>query len=79
LLFNTTEYAVFFSVVFVVSWALARRLGGWARIGFLLAASYGFYAAWDIRYLPLIFGSSTVDYFLARSDRSGRRAPRGAS
>ncbi len=66
MLCNTTEYAVFFSVVFVVSWALARRLGGWARIGFLLAASYGFYAAWDIRYLPLIFGSSTVDFFLAR-------------
>src|SRR5687768_5019970 len=28
--------------------------------------SYGFYAAWDYRYLPLIFFSSTVDYWLAR-------------
>jgi D-alanyl-lipoteichoic acid acyltransferase DltB (MBOAT superfamily) len=50
----------------VVSWALSRTLSGWARIVFLLAASYAFYARWDWRYLPLIFGSSTVDYFLAR-------------
>ncbi len=67
MLFNTTEYAVFFSVVFVLSWALVRVLGGWARIGLLLVVSYGFYAAWDYRYLPLIFGSSTVDFFLARA------------
>jgi len=34
---------------------------------FLLVMSYGFYAAWNWRYLPLIFGSSTVDFFLART------------
>ena len=34
---------------------------------YLLVLSYYFYASWNWRYLPLIFGSSTVDYFLARA------------
>ncbi|MEJ7732410.1 MAG: MBOAT family protein [Polyangiaceae bacterium] len=50
---------------------------GVPRLVFLLVCSYGFYAAWDWRYLPLIFGSSTVDWLLgraiAREERSGRR------
>jgi alginate O-acetyltransferase complex protein AlgI len=41
--------------------------GGILRTVFLLAASYYFYARWDWHYLPLIFGSSTVDFFLARA------------
>jgi len=70
-LFTTLKYAAFFAAAFVGSWALCLvprryRLGGFIRIGFLLLMSYGFYAAWDYRYLPLIFGSSTVDFFLAR-------------
>lgn len=67
MLFNTIQYALFFAVAFIGSWALARRLYGWPRLIFLLVLSYGFYAAWDFRYLPLIFGSSTVDFFLARA------------
>jgi D-alanyl-lipoteichoic acid acyltransferase DltB (MBOAT superfamily) len=81
--FISKEYAVFFAVAFVGWWALAlirpsfaraggRLPAGWPRILFLLVMSYGFYAAWDWRYLPLIFGSSTVDFFLARViDREG--------
>jgi len=74
LLFNTVNYALFFVVAFSVSWAIARVQKGWARILFLLVMSYGFYAAgfdknlnWNFRYLPLIFSSSTVDFFLARA------------
>ncbi len=66
-LFNTLDYAVFFIASFAVSWALARVAKGWGRLVFLLLASYAFYAHWDWRYLPLIFGSSTVDFFLARA------------
>jgi alginate O-acetyltransferase complex protein AlgI len=66
-LFNTLNYAVFFAVAFAGSWALARLAKGWARIVFLLILSYGFYAAWSFKYLPLILVSSTVDYFLARA------------
>ncbi len=36
------------------------------RLVFLLGASYFFYANWDIRFLPLIWGSSTADFLLAK-------------
>jgi alginate O-acetyltransferase complex protein AlgI len=64
-LFNTPAYALFFGVVFVVAWLLAarRRL----RLLFLLAASYFFYAQWDWRFLPLIWGSSTADWLLGNA------------
>jgi alginate O-acetyltransferase complex protein AlgI len=61
--FNTLEYAWFFALVFGVSWLLAR-FPKW-RVVFLLASSYYFYAAWDVRFLALIFASSSVDYWLA--------------
>ncbi|HET9931333.1 MAG TPA: MBOAT family protein, partial [Polyangiaceae bacterium] len=64
MLFNTLQYAKFFAAVFVASWLLARAPR--VRIGFLLAASYYFYAAFDYRFLPLIFISSTADFWLAR-------------
>lgn len=34
------------------------------RLLFMLGASYVFYAHWDWRFLPLIFGSSTIDFWL---------------
>ncbi len=40
----------------------ARRI----RLLFIVGASYVFYAHWDWRFLPLIFGSSTIDYWLGR-------------
>jgi alginate O-acetyltransferase complex protein AlgI len=64
-LFNTLDYAWFFAVVFVASWLLvrARRV----RVVFLLLASYVFYAHWDYRFLPLIWGSSTADWLLGNA------------
>lgn len=64
MLFNTLAYAWFLAAVFLVSWALVRfrRL----RLFFLLAASYYFYAQWDVRFLPLIWASSTADFLLAK-------------
>ena len=38
----------------------ARRL----RLIFIVAASYVFYAHWDWHFLPLIWGSSTIDWWL---------------
>jgi alginate O-acetyltransferase complex protein AlgI len=63
-LFNTLKYALFLAVVFWGSWMMA----GWrrARLMLLLLASYFFYAHWDVRFLPLIWGSSTADWWLAR-------------
>jgi D-alanyl-lipoteichoic acid acyltransferase DltB (MBOAT superfamily) len=64
-LFNTLAYAEFFAVVFVVSWLLAakRKL----RLLFLLGASYFFYAQWNWRFVPLIWGSSTLDWWLGNA------------
>jgi len=64
-LFNTLAYAQFFAVAFALSWLLSRvpRL----RVLFLLGASYFFYAHWDLRFLPLIWVSSTADWLLARA------------
>ncbi|MGK4008628.1 MBOAT family O-acyltransferase [Sorangium sp. So ce1036] len=67
MLFNTLHYAAFFAAAFLGSWALARWFGVFPRLVFLLVMSYAFYAAWDWRYLPLIFASSTVDFLLARA------------
>ncbi len=77
MLFNSVDYAIFFSTVFIASWAAARWARGWLRIVLLLVASYGFYAHWNWRYLPLLFGSATVDFLLARAiakqEDQGRR------
>jgi alginate O-acetyltransferase complex protein AlgI len=76
-LFNSLDYGLFFAVVFVGSWVAARWLRGWARLVLLLGASYWFYAHWNWRYLPLLFGASTLDYWLGhaigRSTEPGRR------
>jgi D-alanyl-lipoteichoic acid acyltransferase DltB (MBOAT superfamily) len=37
------------------------------RLLFILGASYVFYAHWDYRFLPLIFGSSTIDWLLGHA------------
>lgn len=75
MLFNTLQYAWFFGAVFVISWLLVRLRT--LRLVFLLAASYFFYAGWNWRYLPLIFLSSTVDYwlgyFIAREPEAHKR------
>jgi alginate O-acetyltransferase complex protein AlgI len=61
-LFNTLTYARFFALVFVIAWLLAERRR--TRVLFLLGASYVFYAHWDWRFLPLLFASSSVDFWL---------------
>jgi len=49
-------------VVFSYLLLVARKV----RLLFILIASYLFYAHWDYRFLPLIWGSSTADYWLAK-------------
>jgi D-alanyl-lipoteichoic acid acyltransferase DltB (MBOAT superfamily) len=62
-LFPTADYALFFLGVFAVAWALRSRLR--AHKGFLLLASYAFYAHWDWRFLPLLVGVSLVAFAVA--------------
>jgi D-alanyl-lipoteichoic acid acyltransferase DltB (MBOAT superfamily) len=74
--FVSFEFGVFMALVFVLYWRLPAK----ARSGFLLVASWFFYAAWDWRFLGLLAVSTIVDYsvalMMARSrERSGAGYP----
>jgi len=64
MLFPTLDFALFFMVVFAVSWELRNRQD--ARKVFLLAASYFFYGYWDWRFTALLAASSLVNYAAGR-------------
>ncbi len=62
MLFCSTKFLFFFSVVFMVYWSLPWPR---ARVWLLVGASLYFYASWN-RWLALVvLASSTFDYFLA--------------
>src|SRR5579875_3261207 len=63
MLFPTVTFAVFFSVVLPLSWALMRRPRAW-RV-FIVAASYVFYGWWDWRFVFLLVASTIVNHVLA--------------
>ena len=52
MLFPTTDFAIFFAVVFAFSWLLNPHRRAWKW--FMLAASYAFYAWWDWRLVGLL-------------------------
>jgi D-alanyl-lipoteichoic acid acyltransferase DltB (MBOAT superfamily) len=52
MLFPTTDFAIFFVVVFALHWALNPHRRAWKW--FMLAASYAFYAWWDWRLVWLL-------------------------
>ncbi len=60
MLFNSFEFWAFFAIVLAGLYLLPRR---GVNI-FLLLASYVFYAAWDARFLVLLFISTVVDYIV---------------
>ena len=60
--FNSLQYAAFFAVVLFVYWRLNRR----QQNVLLLLGSYVFYGAWDPRFLPLMWLSTAVDYYVGR-------------
>ncbi|MEI6437395.1 MAG: MBOAT family O-acyltransferase [Candidatus Omnitrophota bacterium] len=61
MLFNSFEFAVFFLIVLGLYRVLPHR----GQNLMLLAASYIFYASWDWRFAPLIFGCTLASYFCA--------------
>src|SRR6516225_8325127 len=62
MLFCSRQFLLFFTVVFAVYWALPWRR---VRVGWLVAASFYFYASWN-RWLALIVcGSTLLDYLVA--------------
>ncbi len=71
--FNSFEFAVFFSIVYIVYLSLDYK----KQNRFLLVASYIFYGFWDWRFLALILISTTTDYFcglaMGKSEKSESR------
>lgn len=77
MVFPTLQFVLFFAVVLALNTALMPRRAGdplrGLRKGFLIAASYTFYAAWDWRFCFLMAGVSAV----AWSAGLGVRGPAG--
>ncbi len=59
MLFNSFDFVLFFPTVVAIYFAIPQK----ARWGFLLAASYYFYACWKAEYLILIIISTLIDYW----------------
>lgn len=62
MLFPTVEFAIFFLLIFALSWA--TRLFPLTRKLILLGASYFFYAYWDWRFAVLLFETTLVNFLL---------------
>lgn len=60
MLFNSNEFLGFFGLFFSAYLLAQRHL--WLRNLIIVIASYVFYSAWDPRFVPLLFLTSTVDF-----------------
>ncbi len=61
MLFNSFEFALFLSVVFIAYWFVIQRNLTLQNL-FVVLASYTFYGWWDWRFLSLIALSTVIDY-----------------
>ena len=61
MLFNSTDFAIFFPIVFCLYWFATKGNVKFQNI-LLLVASYFFYACWDYRFLFLLVFSTVLDY-----------------
>ncbi len=58
MLFPTTDFAIFFAVVFTANWLL-NPFPRWWKL-FMIAASFVFYSWWDWHYVLLLAASTTI-------------------
>ncbi|MBL8753616.1 MAG: MBOAT family protein [Planctomycetes bacterium] len=74
MIFSEPRFLWFFALVFAGYWALRTNA---PRKWLLLAASLYFYGSWDVRFLGLIVGCATVDWFVSgrihRAQAAGRK------
>ena len=63
MVFNTPIFFVFF-IVFLLIYGLIL-VQKTPRLYFILVASLVFYGAWNYKFIPLLVGSSIIDYYLA--------------
>lgn len=62
MLFNSIQFILFFSLVFILYWVIPNN----RRWIILLLASYLFYMSWEPTYVLLILLSTSIDYFACR-------------
>jgi alginate O-acetyltransferase complex protein AlgI len=63
MLFPTTDFAIFFCLVFLGHWWLNHNARAWKA--FMIAASYVFYGWWNWRYVFLLAGVSVITQLAA--------------
>jgi alginate O-acetyltransferase complex protein AlgI len=63
MLFPTTDFAIFFCLVFLGHWWLNHNARAWKA--FMIAASYIFYGWWNWRYVFLLAGVSAITQLAA--------------
>ena len=63
MLFNSIEFILFLSIVFISYWVILNKSRKYQNL-LILLSSYFFYGWWDYRFLSLIFLSTVVDYFV---------------
>ena len=68
--FISWQYLFFLPLIFILYWTLSGR----PRLLLLLAASYVFYAFWDVRFLALVLATTVID-FLCGLAIDGHRTP----
>ena len=61
MLFNSIQFAVFLSIVFLIYWSIPKKYQ-WV---FLLCSSYYFYMSWSAKYVVLILATTIISYFCA--------------
>ena len=77
MLFNSYQFIfLFLPLVLASCFLLARYAGPEVAQLFVIVASIGFYAAWNVIYVPLLLGSISINYLLARRMIYERSAPR---
>src|SRR5438034_884079 len=74
MLFPTTDFAVFFCLVFLGHWWLNHNARAWKA--FMIAASYVFYGWWNWRYVFLLAGVSLITQLAAIAVSHQVRPPR---
>lgn len=63
--FQTLEYLIFFSIVFILHWTLCRKCKDYQN-GLIVAASLVFYGWWDWRFLGLLIITAISTFLSSR-------------
>ncbi len=63
MLFNSIEFLIFLPIVFIIYWFILNKNLRLQNL-LLVVASYIFYGWWDWRFLPMMFFTTLVDYFV---------------